>query len=180
MIDSLINRFNLENLFTAGLLESLLFNLYSTYKQLKLDVMNRKAYIEFSNGYFLFLAKINAKTNSDFAFALLKLPCQNEFLTLLQDFSENFIHIENYENKKLANFFFANIIKYFYASFSHEALKKFTVNMVKNLSMFNKDLESKFNDNLFDISNDMLINSNKFNQLANAKITVNIFFEFYL
>lgn len=174
--NSLINRFNLEELFKSGLLENLLKNLYSTSLQLKSDILNRNQFIQFSNGFFLLLAKISAKTNAQFAFNLLKLSCPNDYLSLLCDFSDNFNFIEGIENKKLANYFFSNIIKYFAKEFNIDILKKIAYNMVKNLTMFNKDMEIKINDNVFDISNDSQVNSNKLNLLINAKLQVINFF----
>lgn len=172
LMNSLINRFNLQELVNSGLLENLLLNLYSTTMQLKSDLLNRNQFIQFSNGFFLLLAKINAKTNPQFAFNLLKISCPNDYLNLLGDFSDNFNFIEGIENKKLANFFFSNIIKYFAKEFNREILKKFAFNMVKNLTMFNKDMEIKINDNVFDISNDAQVNSNKLNILTNARLQV--------
>ena len=172
LINSLINRFNLQELVNSGLLENLFVNLYLTTVQLKSDQLNRNQFIQFSNGFFLLLAKINAKTNPQFAFNLLKLSCPNDFLNLLCDFSDNFNFIEGIENKKLANFFFSNIIKYFAKELNLDILKKFTFNMVKNLTMFNKDMEIQINDNLFDISNDSQVNSNKLNLLLSARLQV--------
>jgi hypothetical protein len=172
LMNSLINRFNLKDLVNSGLLENLFLNLYSTSMQLKSDMLNRNQFIQFSNGFFLLLAKINAKTNYQFAFNLLKLSCPYEYLNLLSDFSDNFNFIEGIENKKLANFFFSNIIKFFAKEINHEILKKFTYNTVKNLTMFNKDMEIKINDNVFDISNDQQINSNKLNLLVNTRLQV--------
>jgi len=180
LINSLINRFNFQELVNCGLLENLIRNLDSTCKQLKSEVLNRNQFIQFSNGFFLLFAKINAKTNTQFSFELLKLSCPNDYMSLLCDFSDNFIFIEGIENKKLANYFFSSIIKYFAKEFNHEILKKFSYNMIKNLTMFNKDMEIKINDNVFDISNDVQVNSNKLNMLINAKLQVNkILFSFY-
>ncbi len=172
LMNTLINRFNIQELVNSGLLENLSVNLYSTTIQLKSDLLNRNQFIQFSNGFFLLLSKINAKTNPQFAYNLLKLSCPNDYLSLLSDFSDNFNFIEGYENKKLANFFFSNIIKYFAKEINSEILKKFAFNMVKNLTMFNKDMEIKINDNVYDISNDSQVNSNKLNLLLNARINV--------
>jgi len=144
--------------------------------QLKSDSLNRNLFIQFSNGFFLLLAKINAKTNTQFAFQILRMSCpNNDYMALLCDFSDNFNFIEGIENKKLANYFFCSIIKYFSKEFTHDLLKKFTYNLLKNLTMFNKDMQIKINDNVFDISNDFQVNSNKLNMLLNSRLPV-IFF----
>jgi hypothetical protein len=143
--------------------------------QLKLDSLNRNLFIQFSNGFFLLLAKINAKTNIEFAFQILKMSCpNNDYINILCDFSDNFNFIEGIENKKLGNFLFCSMIKHYGKEFSHDLLKKFSYNIVKNLTMFNKDMEIKINDNVYDISNDFQLNSNKLNLLVHCKVLVRL------
>ena len=176
LINIIINRFNIEQITSAGLIENFIINLYSNYIQIKSEALNRKSYIEYTNGYFLLLAKILAKTNIEFTMSLLKLPCQDNYINLIIDFTENFIHIDGVENKKLSNFFFSNLMKNYFNIFSIEILKNITINMIKNLEMFNKGSLVNINDNTFDISNESMFNSNKFNVLGHARLPVkNIF-----
>ena len=165
----MLKRFNLEEIYNNGLLENLLITLYKNHSLLK-NENNRKGFIEFSNNYFLFLAKIFAKTDLNCAFSLLKLPCPNDYLELIHDFSENFIYMETMEGKKLVNFFFAELMKLNYSQFSKEVLLGFTVNMIKNLTQFGKNLNVSFNDNIFDIKNQVQLDSTKFNTIQSARI----------
>lgn len=175
----MLKRFNLEEIYNNGLLENLLISLYKNHNLLKSE-NNRKGYIEFSNNYFLFLSKIFAKTDLNVAFSLLKLPCPNDHIELIKDFSDNFIYMESIESKKLINYFFSELIKINYSLFSKEYLLSFTINMIKNLTQFGKMHNVSLNDNIFDMRNEMQVDSTKFNVIMNAKIdNVKIFLYFF-
>jgi hypothetical protein len=175
----MLKRFNLEEIYNNGLLENLLLSLYKNHIILKND-NNRKGFIEFSNNYFLFLAKIFAKTDINCAFTLLKLPCPDDYLELIHTFSENFIYMETSEGKKLVNYFFSELLKINYQNFSKEVLFGFTINMIKNLTQFGKNYGNiGVNDNIFDIKNEAQLDSTKFNTIQSAKVdNVNIFYLF--
>jgi hypothetical protein len=174
----MLKRFNLEEIYNNGLLENLLLSLYKNHMLLK-NENNRKGFIEFSNNYFLFLAKIFAKTDINCAFTLLKLPCPDDYLELIHTFSENFIYMETTEGKKLVNYFFLELMKLNYQNFSKEVLLGFAINMVKNLTQFGKNYNISVNDNIFDIKNDAQSDSTKFNTIYSAKVDNVIINEIY-
>jgi hypothetical protein len=164
LLDIILNYSDINSNYNS--LKQVFYHIVSMYNNVKEN--NKKLHREYSRCLVVFIAKFEIKTNS----ATLLDVLGDAFVFILAELCDYLADLDSNKNKKLVTYAYCLIMNDYFTKFNIDQLKFFTTKLISHLEKFNKIMGIGI-ERMMD--NEINYNSNTYNKLLNAEISVYLF-----